>query len=300
MHSICLLTDFSNKEKKMSTNCIQSLTLKKQYVNLPTKLIDTVRELYGPALASAWEVFYTESRLTHGVLKKTYDYLAHKIGCSRKTVIRYAKKLVEAGVLIINKRFYHNCPIENEFILLTPEEALLAAQNAPDRETKDLDIDYSVDYLVENSNSVDKSGSSCPYSILDLNYDINNKNKLSGKSGQLFAIRESRTKASPVNALRQENEPRNQEFDQNSSHLVPIGIVKHIEKYVKAQRWVSNPIELVQEAVYYLDNRKEGVSIWAALGAFKKLLGKDGRGGWTTPWGMVKKVDENNGYQNER
>lgn len=266
-----------NPRFKMSTNSIESLIYKKQYVNLPTKLLDKVRELFGPTLASAWEVFYTESRRTHGVLKKTYDYLARKIGCSRRTVIRYAKRLSESGLLIINHMFHHSCNIENEFILLTPEEALIAANDAPNREKPVLDIDYSVNYLVENSNSVDKSVTICHPSITDLNQDNNT------------------TEAAPIIALRQEDKPRCLPKKVNGIHSEPQCIpksvskkvIRYLEKFIKGQKWVSNPSQLLEEAIYFVATRKEGYSEWQAAGAFKKLLGYEGNGSWRTPLGVI-------------
>jgi DNA-binding Lrp family transcriptional regulator len=255
----------------MSIHSLSSLNQKKQYVHFVVPFLNKIRKLFGPSLASAWEVFYTESRATHGVLRKTYAYLADKIGCSRRTVIRYAKKMAEKGILIINHMFNHNCNLENEFILLTPEEALIAAEKSPDREKPDLDIDYSVNYLVENSNSVDKSVTSCHPSITTLNQEKNIKSVI-----RKSRITEPKT---AIHALRQVDQEK-------ISKSVSIKVVRYLEKFIKGQKWVSNPTQLIQEAVYFVANRKEGFSEWAAVGRFRKHLGKDGCGGWQTPWGM--------------
>ena len=248
----------------MSIKHIDILNHRKQYVHLPSPTIDTIRGLFGPCIATAWEVFYAESRGTNGVINRTYDYLARKMGRSRKTAIRYVKQMVEMGILIVNHRFVHRSNLCNEFILITPEEALLAAENSPDRKKPDIEIDYSVDFnQSEKPNSVDNPGSFCPPSILDLNQDINNI-----------------TEATPITGLRQE------EVRQNTPKSIPVPVVKRIEKIVKAIPGISNPSALVQEALHFVANRKKGFSEWRAVGAFKKLLGKYGDGPWRTPFGM--------------
>lgn len=268
----------------MSMHSMDSLVLHKQYVNLPTALINKIRELFGPALASAWEVFYAESRKTHGVINKTYAYLARKIGCSRRTVIRYVKKLSEAGIIIVNHRYHHDCSIDNEFILLSPDEAILASKNSSDR-MRPIDIDYSVDYLAEEHNSVDKSVTICHPSISDLNTDINNKS---------FSIRDSRiantTKPkTAITALRQEEASQNpvNSFGHHPKS-VSCPAIKRIEKIVKGIPGVSSPSQLVSEAIHFVANRKNVYGEWHAVGAFAKIVRKDGRSGWSTPWCIRK------------
>lgn len=266
----------------MSIHSISILASTKQYVNLPTELLTKIRQLFGTHLAMAWEVFYMESRRTHGVITKTYDYLARKMGCSRKTVIRYVKRLKNAGILIVNKRFHYNCPLENEYILLTPDEALLAAKASNDRLVP-IDIDYSVDLSSEQHNSVDNSGTFCPLSITVLNTDINT------------------TEAAPIAALRPEDEHKemiNLVHDISDMHTrsrfpvhetpksVSSSVINRIEKIVKGIPGVSSPSELVREAIHFVANRKEGYGEWRAVGAFAKLLGKGGNGPWRKPFSM--------------
>lgn len=261
----------------MPIHSISILASRKQYVNLPTELLTKIRQLFGPNLATAWEVFYTESRRTGGVICKTYDYLARKIGCSRRTAIRYVKKLIGHGVLVVKKRFKHNCNIDNEFVLLSPEQALLASKDSNDRViSKDINIDYSVDYLVENSNSVDKSVTFCHPSISDLNQDINNRTRPVDNSKPKTAI----------TACRQEKEKKKVGHDDKTLKSVPVDVIRKIEKIIKSLPGVSNPRQLAEEAIHFVANRKDGYSEWRAVGAFKRILNNNG---WSTPSAMRKK-----------
>lgn len=254
----------------MSIHSLSSLSQKKQYVHFIVPFLNKIRKLFGPSLSSAWEVFYTESRATHGVIRRTYDYLAEKIGCSRRTVIRYVKRMVKAGILIVNKRFHHQCNLENEFILLTPEEALISAENAPDRARPDLDIDYSVNYLVENPNSVDKSVTSCHPSILTLNPEINI------------------TEAAPIIGFCQEENKElvpkvNLDPGLTIYKSVPSAVVNKVKKFISGQRLVSSPAQLLEEAIYFIATQKLYSDLWAAYGAFVKLFEA---GIWRTPRAM--------------
>jgi hypothetical protein len=183
--------------------------------------------------------------------------------------------MIKAGILIVNKRFHHDCNLDNEFILLTPEEALYASRNANERQQPDIDFDYSIDYLVENSNSVDNLVTNCHPSISGINKDIINTNY------SRFANREHQ-KAEPkkvITALRQE-EP------EKLPKSIHPGVVNKIEKIVKAIPGISNPAELVREAIHFVTTQRKFDNPWAAVGAFKKLLGKDGSGSWRTPFRM--------------
>lgn len=273
----------------MLIHSLSILVSHKQYVNLPVAYMDTIRDLFGPSIASAWEVIYTESRATHGTIKRTYAYLARKVGVSRRTIIRYVKYMVEAGILIIHHRFNHKSNLCNEFTLLSIEEARVATGLSKDRAKPDINIDYSVDYLVENQNSVDKSVSFCHPSILDLNHDINNKE--TEPKTAIIACRQEEKEENRIH-IPDKYLPNGQNSIQpvtKCNHLeysVPDYAVREVERHIIAMDGISSPSELVQEAIYFIANRKPTYSVWKAIGAFAKLVKNNA---WTTPFGMRKK-----------
>ena len=123
----------------------------------------------------------------------------------------------------------------------------------------------------------------CHPSYNSLNQDINNT-----------------TEATPIAALRHEETKKasNSEIPNYSNRIhsskdvyktpksVTQGVVNKVRSIVKGIPGIANPSELVREAIHFVSNRKEGYYEWQAVGAFRKLLGKDGCSGWSTPFGM--------------
>jgi hypothetical protein len=97
-----------------------------------------------------------------------------------------------------------------------------------------------------------------------------------------------------IPALRPQEEPRSLPNGENGIHsndqciqkTIPQSVINRIKKIVNAVPGVSNPSELVQEAIHFVANRKEEYGEWQSVGSFKRILSNNG---WTTPFSMRKK-----------
>jgi len=157
---------------------LQIIADQKHYVISPAALLDHLNlNMQDSSLCMTWFTLYKESYWTDGILDRSYQYLATKLGVCRQTVIRRMAKLVKMGFLQKSHNFDdEGYQTNNTFTVQLPEYILSDLRQEPDRERKPLDFtpDYSVHDMYAD---IDEYGD-----------DIDTDNTLDSHSDELLSM----------------------------------------------------------------------------------------------------------------
>lgn len=160
MHSICSSTNFSYKEKEMSTNSISSLAsqsfpvnplnelvYQQPYFNTTRSLKKQLTEAVGHRLASAWLDLWDMSYSGKKLINLSYSYLAKIWFYSRRNAIRVAQDLEKYGFVAKTvTKMRNGLNHVNKYRVCTPDEVLKLIQGFRKRKQIVPNIDYSVQH----------------------------------------------------------------------------------------------------------------------------------------------------------
>jgi len=317
----------------MSIHSLVSLSNKHHYVNIVNSAIKYLQRILSPSEFKVWIALKEATSFTDGIFTGSHRLLAKITNMSVSTIIRALNKLINLDLAHkqINKADDGTIKA-NTYILEAPEHLLAIIKSSPLRKKPEIELepDYSVqhdeipeevkivDHVPESSKTIDKKERDIPKNgdtrgLLDLNAPqvgghigkmIERMKKLSTNGGgicqietPLITILDLETNTNP------ETEPQTAIIASQEENLrktpksVSQIIVNKLQKFIRKQKLVSSPAELLEQAIDFVATRKDGYSEWRAAGGFVKLYNA---GTWRTPSELrTRESKYDKGYENE-